>query len=264
MEDGLVISVLSLLKNVKEELNITVLTMSLTTQEKTFFPISEHTIGVLDTHMKKKNVKNAIRLFDITDIFQKELPHANMDTRFTPYCMLRLYVDQIPNMPNRILYLDSDVVCRRDCSEFYHQEMQQHEFAGVLDHYGKWFFRRKLFHRDYLNSGVLLLNLKRMEETGLLLKCRKMCRDKKMFMPDQSALNKLSASKKICKRKYNEQRKLHKDTVLQHFTTSFRFFPWVHTVTIKPWQPERLHSELRIFEYDDILGEYATMKTQLH
>ena len=84
-------------------------------------------------------------------------------------------------------------------------------------------------------------------------------RNKKMFMPDQSAINKLSTYKKIQPRRYNEQRKLHENTVLQHFTTSFRFFPWLRTLTVKPWQIDRVHSELKLFEYDDLLDEYASL-----
>ena len=49
----------------------------------------------------------------------------------------------------------------------------------------------------------------------------------------------------------------NKKTVFQHFTTSFRFFPWLHTITIKPWQVDRVRNELKIREYDDIFEEYA-------
>ena len=118
---------------------------------------------------------------------------------------------------------------------------------GSLDYYGKWFFKNKKIKFNYINSGVLLLNLKKIRETGLFKKAREMCQNKKMFMPDQSSLNKLSVGKKI------EQRRLKKDTVFQHFTTSFRLLPFFHKVTIKPWDIERVHKGLKIFEYDDIL-----------
>ena len=72
-------------------------------------------------------------------------------------------------------------------------------------------------------------------------------------MQKKKSLNKLSVGKKIEKRKYNEQRRLKKDTVFQHFTTSFRLLPFFHKVTIKPWDIERVHKGLKIFEYDDIL-----------
>lgn len=90
-----------------------------------------------------------------------------------------------------------------------------------------------------------------------------MCIEKEMFMPDQSAINKISKFKKIVERKYNEQRKLHKDTVFQHFTTSFRFLPWFHALTIKPWQIDRVHNELKIHEYDNIFEEYTEIKQNM-
>ncbi len=186
-----------------------------------------------------------------------------MQTRFTPFCMLRLYADQVEELPERLLYLDNDVVCRMDITEFYHQELEGIDFAGVLDYYGGWFFRKHLFRRDYVNSGVLLLNMDRIRRTGLFTKCRERCRTKKMFMPDQSALNKLAETKRICPRRYNEQRSLHADTALQHFTTSFRFWPWLHTVTVKPWQVEQVHEQLKLYEYDSILQEYLSLRGAL-
>ena len=77
------------------------------------------------------------------------------------------------------------------------------------------------------------MNMCELRKTGLLSSCRHMCTTKQMFMPDQSALNKLSVSKRICEIKYNDQRRLHSDTVFQHFTTHFRFFPYVRTETVK-------------------------------
>ena len=176
--------------------------------------------------------------------------------------MLRLFADKIPGLPDKLLYLDADVICRRDCGKFYHQDISGCELAGILDYYGKWFFRKNLFRMDYLNSGVLLLNMERIRRDGLFRKCRKLCREKKMFMPDQSAINRLAKEKRIQPGKYNEQRKLREDTVLQHFTTSFRFFPWLHTLTVKPWQIDKMHEKLRLYEYDDILEEYRMLKKE--
>lgn len=257
IEDGLLISILSLLKNVQEELNIYVMTMSVKTESKKYEEIPNSTIEFLDNRVKTENENNFVRKIDTTNLFLNDMPEANMDTRFTPYCMLRLYIDQIQDMPDKIMYLDNDVVCRQDCTEFYNQDIEGLELVGTLDHYGKWFFKNNFFKFDYINSGVLLLNLKKIKETKLFEKCRKKCKEENMFMPDQSAINKLATAKKIVPRKYNEQRKMHEDTVLQHFTTSFRFLPWLHTITVKPWNIEQVHNKLKIFEYDDILEEYS-------
>lgn len=263
MEKGLVLSVLSLSGHVKEPLHIYIMTMSLWANGRSYAPVSERTALFLEGNLREKNSESSVCLLDVSTNFQKRPPTANMNSRFTPYCMLRLYADLIPELPNRILYLDEDVLCRRDCSAFYYQAMEGREIAGVLDYYGKWFFRENPLHFDYLNSGVLLLNMKEIRRTRLFRRCRGLCQANRMFMPDQSALNRLAGSKKICNSKYNEQRKLHKDTVFQHFTTSFRFFPFFHMVTVKPWQIERMHEELRLTEYDDLLEEYQTFMAKM-
>ena len=263
--DGLLISILSLLKNIKENLNIYVLTINIKDENYDIKGIPDNAIDFLDRKVKEKSSENFVKKFDITELFRKEVPYLNMDTRFTPCCMLRLFADEIKEIPDKILYLDNDVVIRKDfTNDFYNINIEDYEMVGVLDHYGKWFFRNNIFKLDYLNSGVLLLNIKKIKETGLFKNARKMCQEKKMFMPDQSALNKLCKYKKIMPRKYNEQRKLKKDTVIQHFTTSFRFFPWIRTVSVKPWQIDEMHLRLKNFEYDDILTQYCKEKDNLY
>lgn len=262
-EDGILISVLSFLRHVREEINVYILTMSIETEEKAYRGVSEAAAEFLNRRVKEENPQNSAVRLDVSDLFRAELPEANLRTRFTPYCMLRLFADEVPGLPERMLYLDADVICRADCAEFYHQDIGGCELAGVLDHYGKWFFRNCMFHMDYINSGVLLLNMEQIRKSGLFRECRRLCKEKKMFMPDQSAINKLAKEKRISAGRYNEQRKLRKDTVLQHFTTSFRFFPWLHTLTVKPWQVDRVHEKLRLHEYDDILEEYLRLMPEM-
>lgn len=260
--DGVLISTLSLIRNVNEPLNIYILTATVKRDSKRYDALPAAFADFLDGKVKQSNPDSTARLYDITELFSAEPPLENMDTRFTPCCMLRLYADLIESLPEKILYLDNDVICRLDPAEFYGQDMTDAEIAGTLDYYGSWFFRNNLFRRDYLNSGVLLLNLRKIRETGLFSKCRKRCQTTEMFMPDQSAINKLSTQKIICPRKFNEQRKLKKDTVFQHFTTSFRFFPWFHTVSVKPWNISGMHNILSLHEYDELLQSYVQLKTE--
>lgn len=259
IEDGLLISILSLLKNVNDNLHIYVMTMNMKIKDKEYFAVTDKAIEYLDGLVKEKNHDSFVIKLDVTDKFINELPKANMETRFTPFCMLRLYADMFMELPDKILYLDNDVICRKDISDLYNENIEKYELAGVLDYYGKWFFKKKFYKFDYLNSGVLLLNLKMIRQTGLFRKCRKVCATRNMFMPDQSAINKLSRAKKKLPGIYNEQRRLHKNTVIQHFTTSFRLFPWIHTLTVKPWQVDRVHEKLKMHEYDDILDEYTRL-----
>ena len=244
MTKGIYLSLLSVCKNVPPP-DVYILTAS----------IGRHTAIPADFAAELEKATGAkVRLLDISGEFSSYLPLANMNTRFTPLCMLRLFADKVPEIPDKILYLDTDVLCRADFTAFYNSDISDIEILGVPDRYGKLFFGNILRH-DYLNSGVLLMNMKNIRRNGLFEKCREMCRDKKMFMPDQSALNKLAVKRKA-QGKYNEQGKIKPDTVFKHFTTFFKFFPHLHAVTVKPWDVERLHAELRIYEFDDIIRRY--------
>lgn len=260
IQQGLTLSILSLLEHAPEPLHIYVLTASLRWGDKSCQALPDSCIQELDSLLRTADARNSIVKFDISGLVRSEPPTVNLNTRFTPCCMLRLYADRVAQIPDRILYLDTDVLCRGDLTEFYYQDLEGAELAGVLDYYGRWFFRRNILRMDYLNSGVLLLDLGKIRQTGLFRRCVRRCAEKKMFMPDQSAINKLAQKKKILPRKYNEQRLLQPDTVLQHFSTSLRFFPVFHTVSVKPWDIQRMHSVLKLHEYDSLLEKFQTMK----
>ena len=254
--DGVLISTLSILKHVASPIHIHILTLDCETEEKHYTPLPNSFADHLRELVRERNPESSVSLYDLTEDFAREIPKANMSTSFTPPCMLRLFADTVDGIPDKILYLDTDVICRGDFSEFYDRDITGLELVGVLDHYGKWFFRRNPLKKDYLNSGVLLLNMQMIRNTGLFSRAREMCRTKKMFMPDQSALNKLAEHKAHAERKYNEQRKMKKDTVFRHFTTHFRFFPVFRAVKVKPWQTDKMHKTLKLYEFDDILTEY--------
>ena len=262
--DGLIISVLSLIKNTKEELHIYVLTMKYENEYKKYKPLDNNSINYIDNLLKKENKNSFIKLIDITDLVNEYPPRANIKTRFTPYCMLRLYADLVEEIPSRLLYLDTDVVCLKDPKELYEMDIDKYELVGVLDYYGSHFYRKNIYKKDYLNSGVLLMNMYLIKENKLFLKARRRCKWVKMLLPDQTALNLLCRRKKIIPRKYNEQRKIKEDTVFRHFTTIFKTWPTIHTQTIKPWDIEKLHEVLKVHEIDDILEKYLKVKEKLN
>lgn len=261
-EDGVLIATLSLLKNTQASLHLYIFTMN----TRHFHPFSKPAADFLRSLLKAKNKANSLKLVDCTGLFFKDPPLANMKTRFTPFAMLRLYADELPFLPARLLYLDDDVIIRRDLTDFYQQNLANVEIVGVLDCWGRFFFhnfqQRKAF--DYLNSGVLLINLAEIKRTGLFRQVRHLVQTKRMLLPDQAALNKLATEKRIAPRRYNEQYRLHSDTVIQHFTTSFRFWPYLHTLTVKPWEIDRIHEVLHLHEYDNLLQDYLKLRKYLH
>ena len=257
--DGLTIACLSLLKNTTESLNIYVLTMDYANKKKRYHRIKEEDVVSLVQAMKKANKRNSLEIIDVREQFKKEPTTANMRSYFTPYCMLRLYADQL-DLPERILYLDIDVVCLNNPSTLYNISMDRYEMAGVLDRYGSHIFRIPFGQKHYINSGVLLMNLKKIKETGLFRRARLACRRFPMIMPDQSSLNFCSKHKKILPVKYNNQKNIDRDTVFRHFSNTFQFLPFFKVISIKPWNEKALHEELNCHEIDDILMEWKKLK----
>lgn len=257
--DGVTIAILSLLKNVKSELNIFILTMDYENSKKKYQRISEGDIKELKKLVLAKNPKNSLEIIDVGEQFRREPAAANMRTYFTPYCMLRLYADDL-GLPEKVLYLDTDVVCLKDPSEFYNMDMRDFEMAGVLDRYGSHIYRLPFARKKYINSGVLLMNLSKIRETGLFKRARRVCKKYPMIMPDQSALNFCSKYKKIVETKFNNQKEIDRDTVFRHFSNTFQFFPYFKVISIKPWNEKALHEQLKCHEIDDILDKWKALK----
>ena len=162
-------------------------------------------------------------------------------------------------------YLDYDVVCRRDPSEFYEMDLTGIEAAGVLDMYGRrWYHYHGLSVQDYMNSGAMLFNVDECKKTGMFEKAVKLCATRRMLLPDQAALNKAISRRKLLPRKYNEQgERPEADTVLHHFSNNFKFWPYFRVQKVKPFQVDKVHEILKIHEYDDILEEYLALKINL-
>lgn len=263
ISDGVLISILSLIKNNDEPLEVFILTI----KYKNVMPFEEKTAKFLDKLVKEKNAKSFVKLIDATDVFVKNLPKKNMGSYFTPCSMLRLYADKIPEIAklDRILYLDYDVVCCQDISEFYHTDMEGIEAAGVLDIYGRrWYHYHGLFVEDYMNSGVMLFNMPECIKTGMFEKAVGYCMKRWMMLADQAALNKSIKHRKLMPAKYNGQNERpSKDTVLHHFSNNFKFWPYFRVQKVKPFEVEKVHRVLKIHRYDDILEEYEKLKENL-
>ncbi len=227
-------------------------------------PFTKKQAKMLDELVKKENSRNFVKLIDATEVFVQNLPEKNMGTYFTPCAMLRLYMDKVPELARleRILYLDYDVVARGDISEFYNTDLTGVEVAGVLDIYGRrWYHYRGLFKQDYMNSGVMLFNLKECKKTGMFEKAAKICAEKWMLLPDQSALNRAIDRRKLMPRKFNEQEERpREDTVLHHFSNNFKFWPYFRVQKVKPFEVEKVQKVLKITEYNGILEEYQLIK----
>ncbi|MDO5451848.1 MAG: glycosyltransferase [Candidatus Saccharibacteria bacterium] len=263
ISQGVLVSILSLTKHNSESLCIYIMTI----KYKSVEPFTEKTAKFLDGLVKKQDKKSFVKLIDATEVFTKYLPKKNMGSYFTPCSMLRLYADKVPELAklDRLLYLDYDIVCRGDISEFYHTDLTGVEVAGVLDIYGKNFYHyHGILRFDYMNSGVMLFNMPECIKTGMFGKTVELCAQRWMMLADQAALNKSISKRKLMPRKYNEQgERPRPDTVLHHFSNNFKFWPYFRVQKVKPYEIDKVHQVLKITEYDDILEEYNKLKDKL-
>lgn len=258
--DGVLTSVLSILKRTetKEVFNFYVYTMDATRVKSDYTPISDSLIEFLNDIIKKYNKDNTMIKIDVTELYEKEFANCpNEQAYCSPYTLLRLFADIVPGMPDKILYLDVDILFNRDIKLLYDIDITDYEYAAARDHYGKY-----LLNPNYINAGVLLLNLKKIRETGLLEKSRKLIKEKKLVFADQSAVYRSTTKKKMLPQKFNDQKFLHKHTVIRHFSKRLFYFPYPHTDNVKQWKVSEIHRIFGYYVFDDILYEYIYLKNK--
>lgn len=253
--DGILISLLSLIKHNKDVLDVSILTMDLTDVDKNYIAIDERQRAYLERICRSANTESCVKIVDVGNLYRENLMLSpNSKTSYTPYTFLRLFADEIPSLPDKVLYLDADTMINGDLSSLLGTDIEDYELAGALDYYGHVFFSK-----DYLNAGVLYFNLKKIRETGLFKKCIDAINEKKLYLPDQNALNKYATKKLILPRIYNEQMKFRKENIIQHFVKTTVWFPFVHVRNIRPWNPELVKKKLTHM-FDDVLDEYVLLK----
>lgn len=257
--DGALTLAISIMKRTKEPINIYVFTANLTRLKPEFVSIEDDQINFLRQVIKSKNSQNQIQKIDVTDLYNRAFEGCPNETAYcTPYTLLRLLADEVPEIPDKLLYLDIDVMCGGNLSELYSIDITDYEYAAVKEKYGCWTIRP-----DYINAGMLLLNMKKIRENGLMEKARKMLQVRKLLFADQDALFWNTTKKKILPRIYNEQSRFNdKRTVICHFSKRLLLWPYPHTENYKQWNVEEVHSVLKCHRYDEDLEEYLELKKE--
>ncbi len=256
--DGMLLCLMSAVKHTKESLNVFVLTADVSELNPEYRPISEEDRKFLDDYLKGHNPDCQVNLIKLGKEFNDwVISSKNKLSVYTPFAFLRLFSDRLDEIPDKIIYMDTDMMVNGDLKELFDTDIQGYELGVVLDRYGRFFINRK-----YFNSGMLLINKPEIVASQLFERVKEMCLTKKFAFPDQSALNKCIKKPLYLPRKFNEQGNLKKDTVIQHFSKRIKWLPFFRTQNVKPWQIEDVHKVYKWHQYDDIYEEYARLKAQ--
>ena len=257
--DGALTQLLSITNRTKETINCYIFTMDISRIKPEYICITDEQIAFLDKVLKSKKIDNKVTKIDVTNLYENEFYKCKNETAYcTPYTLLRLLADLVPSMPNKILYLDIDMMAHDDISKLYNIDVSGYEYAAVKEKYGSIFI-----WPDYINAGMLLLNMEKIKETKLLEKARNLIKTKKMLFADQDAIYRSTTKKLLIPRKYNEQSSFkRKDTVICHFCKRLMLLPYPHTENYKQWQIDDIHRELKCYAFEEDLKEYLILKEQ--
>ena len=255
--DGALTELISIINRTKETINCYIFTMKLSRLKPDYLSITDEQIDFLNEVVQEKNKDNKVFKVDVTDLYEEQFGNCKNEGAYcTPYTLLRLLADLIPQIPDKILYLDIDMMANKDIAELYNVDISNYEYAAVKEKYGSVFI-----WPDYINAGMLLLNIKKIKETGLLEKARHLIKTKKMLFADQDAIYRSTTKKLLLPRKYNEQSSFKRqDTVICHFCKRLMWLPYPHTENYKQWHIDEMHKELKCHRFDEDLNEYKVLK----
>lgn len=257
--DGVLTCLLSILKrSTNDTYRVFIFTIDLTNINKNYLPIEDKQIKVLEKTLQKYSPDSQVYKIDVGELYNKEFASCPNESAYcSPYTLLRLLADLINDIPDKLLYLDADIMFNQDIHLLYDTDIDDFEYAASNDHYGKY-----LVKPDYINAGVLLLNMQMIKKTGLFKKARFLLKKEKLIFADQSAIYRNTLKKKLLPQKFNDQKFLHKDTVIRHFSKRLMYIPYPHTENIKQWQIDKVHKVFKYHQFDDILEEYIKIKKE--
>lgn len=256
--DGMLSTMLSIFKRSvsKEPLTFFVFTMDVSHLKADYISVSDRQIAFLENLAKSYNPENCVKKIDVTQVYKKEFDSCpNEQCYCSPYTLIRLFADLYEEIPEKLLYLDIDLLFNRDIDLLWNIDVENYEYAAARDHYGKF-----LVNPNFVNAGVILFNIKKCRETGLFKKSRELIKTKKLVFADESALIRSTTSKKMLSQRFNDQKFLYKNTVIRHFSKRLFWLPYPHTANIKQWNVTKVHKVFGYENFDDILYEYIYQK----
>ena len=126
------------------------------------------------------NIKLLSTRFNVNLQFLKvpdvsEITNFNTSFHFTKAIFLRLLLPDLLLKEDKILYLDCDVIVNKSLANLYDTNLEHYKYAGVIDKNASITSNiDPTFKKNYVNSGVLLMNLKGLREDNSFKKMKEL------------------------------------------------------------------------------------------
>jgi lipopolysaccharide biosynthesis glycosyltransferase len=140
--------------------------------------------------------------FEIKIIFVETstISRFKIHGHFTKSVYIRLLIPEILEKEDKVLYLDSDLIISKKLSDLFNLDMTNFLYAGVHDLKGEKTTKIEVKSAgSYINSGVLLMNLKKLREDNSFLKMSEMYDvfSESLVLVDQCLINKYSENRRM-------------------------------------------------------------------
>ena len=138
-----------------------------------------------------------VNVMDKSDLL-KTYENINQSRHVTPAALLKFFLPQIFYNYDKILYLDSDIIVQDDLSELYNTDISDKYAVGIKDTLcvvnRQYMDNVGINNEFYFNSGVMLLNLKKMRDDNITEKLIKYRLEVPQHFMDQDAFNAIIGS----------------------------------------------------------------------
>ena len=212
--------------------------------------LSQNKVGdlyILSTGPENKRITDLADRYDVPRVFWVNLNEVlaagldaacpNRDSIYTDAALGRLFLPGLVAY-DKVLYLDADTLVTGPLDELWQTDIEGYALAGCrktnwqgLQEYTETLTAGGL--PDYVNSGVLLMNLRYIRENLLDVAALREINTRRLVMPDQDALN-IACNTKIktldCKWNSSPSCGIADEPKILHFTSDPEFYncpPWI-------------------------------------
>ena len=192
-------------KKYVRQLNILLKSIEYSNKEESF------NIYILHKNLDKEDMENITENLDLSrfKINDIKIPKCEIDKfpvfekRYSEEIYFRLYASKfLPKDIDRVLYLDADTLVINNLKELYDTDFEENYFVAAT-HIKKVLHKINEIRLDikedepYINTGVLLINLKALRKVNVEEKVKNFIKDnkKKLLLPDQDIVATLFGDK---------------------------------------------------------------------
>lgn len=165
------------------------------------FGLTEHNIEKLKC-MGNSSVEIFVDLFDLKNI-ESKLQIILQKSHVTPTALIKFELPNYFRNMDSLLYMDSDMIVKDDISELLQMDLGDYYLAASYEFFEylkriQYTLKRSVNKNFYFNSGIMLLNLRKMREDNIPVKLWDYKLNKATTtLMDQESLNAICASRAL-------------------------------------------------------------------